>query len=165
MLRFLLKRLALTIPTFVALMFVTFVAIRMVPGDPVEVRTGERGISPERLEQFRHEMGLDQPVWKQFADYAWGLLHGDFGTSVVTNERVLTEFLQLFPATLELAFFGMVFAILIGIPAGVIAALDFRSNPDGPVADRLFDADFLVGSVADHAGVRTFGLDAGVGSH
>ena len=123
MLRFLLKRLALTIPTFVALMFVTFVAIRMVPGDPVEVRTGERGISPERLAQFRHELGLDQPVWKQFTDYAWGLLHGDFGTSVVTNERVLTEFMQLFPATLELAFFGMVFAILIGIPAGVIAAL------------------------------------------
>ena len=70
-------------------------AIRMVPGDPVEVRTGERGISPERLAQFRHELGLDQPVWKQFLDYAGGLLHGDFGTSVVTNEKVLTEFLKL----------------------------------------------------------------------
>ena len=58
MLRFLLRRLALTLPTFVALMFVTFVAIRMVPGDPVEVRVGERGISAERLAQFRHELGL-----------------------------------------------------------------------------------------------------------
>ena len=123
MFAYLLRRLALTVPTFVALMFITFVAIRLVPGDPVEVRTGERGISPERLAQFRHELGLDQPVWKQFLDYATGLVHGDFGTSVVTNEKVLTEFLQLFPATLELAFFAMIFAILLGIPAGVVAAL------------------------------------------
>ncbi len=123
MIKFFLKRAALTIPTFFALMFVTFVAIRLVPGDPVEVRTGERGISPERLAQFRHELGLDQPVWKQFLDYVWQLLHGDFGTSVVTNERVLTEFFTLFPATLELSFFGMLFAVCVGIPAGIIAAL------------------------------------------
>ncbi|MHB2167374.1 ABC transporter permease subunit [Alsobacter sp. R-9] len=123
MFKFLLRRAALTLPTFFALMFVTFVAIRLVPGDPVEVRTGERGISPERLAQFRHELGLDQPVWKQFLDYVWNLLHGDFGTSIVTNEKVTTEFFQLFPATLELAFFGMMFAIIVGIPAGVIAAL------------------------------------------
>jgi dipeptide transport system permease protein len=123
MFKFLFRRAALTLPTFFALMFVTFVAIRLVPGDPVEVRTGERGISPERLAQFRHELGLDQPVWRQFLDYVWNLLHGDFGTSIVTNERVLTEFFALFPATLELAFFAMVFAVGIGIPAGVVAAL------------------------------------------
>src|SRR6478735_11509307 len=123
MIKFFLKRAALTIPTFVALMFVTFVAIRLVPGDPVEVRTGERGISPERLAQFRHELGLDQPVWKQFLDYVWQLLHGDFGTSVVTNERVLTEFFTLFPATLELSAAAMLFAVLLGVPAGVVAAV------------------------------------------
>ena len=80
MFRFLLKRLALTLPTFLALMFITFMMIRLVPGDPIEVRRGERGISPERLAQLRHEMGLDQPVWKQFLDYASALLHGDFGS-------------------------------------------------------------------------------------
>ena len=122
MLRFLLRRLALTIPTFVALMFVTFVAIRLVPGDPVEVRVGERGISPERLAAFRQELGLDQPVWKQFLDYMWQLLHGDFGTSLATNAKVLTEFLALFPATLELSLFAMGFAVLLGVPAGAIAA-------------------------------------------
>ena len=90
-------RRALTIPTFFALMFVTFVAIRLVPGDPVEVRTGERGISPERLAQFRHELGLDQPVWKQFLDYVWQLLHGDFGTSVVTNETGAHRILHAVP--------------------------------------------------------------------
>ena len=123
MIKFLVKRLLLTVPTFIALMFVTFLAIRLVPGDPVEVRTGERGISAERLAYFRHELGLDQPVWKQFVDYVWQLLHGDFGTSLSTSEKVLTEFFTLFPATLELALAGMLFSIIIGIPAGVVAAV------------------------------------------
>jgi dipeptide transport system permease protein len=122
MFRFLLKRLALTLPTFFALMFVTFIMIRLVPGDPIEVRRGERGISPERLEQLRHEMGLDQPVWKQFADYVWAILHGDFGTSIVSKTPILHEFATLFPATLELTVCAMIFAIVLGVPAGVIAA-------------------------------------------
>jgi dipeptide transport system permease protein len=122
MFRYLLRRLALTIPTFIALMFVTFVAIRLVPGDPVEVRVGERGISPERLAQFRHELGLDQPVWKQFLDYVGQLLQGDFGTSLATNATVLHEFFTLFPATLELSLFAIIFAVAIGLPAGAIAA-------------------------------------------
>ena len=122
MFRFLLKRLALTIPTFLALMFITFVMIRLVPGDPIEVRKGERGISPERLAQLRHEMGLDQPVWKQFLDYVNALLHGDFGTSIISKAPVLNEFLTLFPATLELTLCAMVFAVVLGVPAGVIAA-------------------------------------------
>lgn len=122
MFRFLLRRLALTVPTFLALMFVTFMMIRMVPGDPIEVRRGERGISPERLAELRHEMGLDQPIWKQFLDYVWGLLHGDFGVSIITKNPVLQEFLTLFPATVELSICALLFAVIIGIPAGVIAA-------------------------------------------
>ena len=123
MIKYILHRIALTVPTFIALMFLTFVAVRLVPGDPVEVRTGEHGISPERLAFFRHELGLDQPVWRQFLHYAWGLAHGDFGTSVVTSTKVTTEFLTLFPATLELSFFGMLIAICLGIPAGAVAAV------------------------------------------
>jgi len=122
MIRFLLRRLALTLPTFLALMFLTFMMIRLVPGDPIEVRRGERGISPERLELLRHEMGLDQPVWKQFVSYVWGLLHGDFGTSIISKSPVAHEFLTLFPATLELTFCAMLLAIIVGVPAGVIAA-------------------------------------------
>ncbi len=122
MIRFLLKRLALTLPTFLALMFMTFVMIRLVPGDPIEVRRGERGISPERLAALRHDMGLDQPVWKQFADYVWGILHGDFGTSIVSKTPIAREFLTLFPATLELTFCAMAFAIILGVPIGVFAA-------------------------------------------
>jgi dipeptide transport system permease protein len=122
MFRFLLKRLALTLPTFIALMFVTFTMIRLVPGDPIEVRRGERGISPERLAELRHTMGLDQPIWKQFLDYVWALLHGDFGTSIVSKTPIVKEFLTLFPATVELGICAMLFAIVIGVPAGVIAA-------------------------------------------
>src|SRR5580698_5895870 len=122
MVAYFLRRIALTIPTFLALMFLTFAAIRLVPGDPVEVRTGEHGMSPERLAYFRHELGLDQPVWRQFIDYIWRLAHGDFGVSLSTQQKVLTEFLTLFPATLELSFFAMMFALLIGVPAGAIAA-------------------------------------------
>ncbi len=122
MIRLLARRLALTLPTFFALMLVTFVMIRLVPGDPIEVRRGERGISPERLAELRHEMGLDQPILKQFWDYAWGILHGDFGTSIISKTPVLHEFVTLFPATIELTFCAMIFAIGLGIPAGVFAA-------------------------------------------
>jgi dipeptide transport system permease protein len=122
MFRFLLKRLALTVPTFIALMFVTFTMIRLVPGDPVEARRGERGIDPARHAQLLHEMGLDQPVWKQFLDYAWGILHGNFGTSIISKTPVLEEFLKLFPATIELTLCAMLLASLLGIPAGVFAA-------------------------------------------
>jgi dipeptide transport system permease protein len=123
MIVYFLRRILFTVPTFVALMFVTFLAIRLVPGDPVEVRVGEHGISPERLAFFRHQLGLDLPVWRQFLDYAWRLLHGDFGVSLSTQQKVLTEFLTLFPATIELSLCAMLFAVLIGVPAGAIAAV------------------------------------------
>ena len=80
-------------------------------------------MSPERLAYFRHELGLDQPVWRQFLAYVWRLAHGDFGVSLSSQDKVLTEFLTLFPATLELSFFAMLFAIAIGVPAGALAAV------------------------------------------
>jgi dipeptide transport system permease protein len=122
MLGFIVRRVLLVIPTFIAIAFLTFVAIRLVPGDPIEVRTGERGISPERLAEFRHQLGLDQPVWKQFLDYLVQIAHGDLGTSISTHAPVLQEFLTLFPATLELALCAMLFAVVLGVPAGVLAA-------------------------------------------
>jgi dipeptide transport system permease protein len=123
MLRFLAKRILLTVPTFVALIFLVFVAIRLVPGDPVEVRVGEHGIDPARLAMLRHELGLDLPLWRQFLDYLWQLGHGDFGRSLSTSNSVLGEFLTLFPATLELSGAAMLLAIVFGIPIGVLAAV------------------------------------------
>lgn len=123
MLRLLARRLALILPTFVGVTLLGFVLIHAVPGDPVEVRTGERGITPERLAYFRHEMGLDQPLWRQFLTYEAGLARGDLGKSVVTQESVWTEFKTFFPATLELATCALLFAIIVGLPLGVMAAV------------------------------------------
>ncbi|SMF32167.1 dipeptide transport system permease protein [Azospirillum oryzae] len=123
MLRFILTRVSLVIPTFLGITFLTFILIRLVPGDPIEVRTGERGIAPERLAELRHEMGLDRPLWHQFLDYVGNVLHGDFGLSLITHNSVLREFLTLFPATLELALCAMLFATLVGLPAGILAAV------------------------------------------
>ena len=123
MLRLLARRLALILPTFVGVTLLGFVLIHAVPGDPVEVRTGERGITPERLAYFRHEMGLDQPLWRQFLTYEAALARGDLGKSVVTQESVWTEFKTFFPATLELATCALLFAIVLGLPLGVMAAV------------------------------------------
>ena len=123
MLRFILTRVSLVIPTFLGVTFLTFLLIRLVPGDPIEVRLGERGISPERLAELRREMGLDQPLWQQFLDYIGGVLSGDLGVSLVTRNSVLGEFATLFPATLELAFCAMLFSLLVGLPAGILAAV------------------------------------------
>ena len=123
MFRFLLSRVALIVPTFVGVTFLAFLLIHLVPGDPIEARVGEHGITEERLAELRHELGYDQPMWKQFLDYEAAVLKGDFGVSVVTREPVIKEFAALFPATIELSIAAIVFAMLIGLPLGVVAAV------------------------------------------
>jgi dipeptide transport system permease protein len=122
-LRFLLRRVALIVPTFIGVTFLSFFLIRLVPGDPIEVRVGEHGIAPERLAELRHDFGLDQPLWKQFADYEVQVVTGGLGVSVVTREPVWDEFTTLFPATLELSLCAISLALLVGIPMGVVAAV------------------------------------------
>jgi len=121
-LRFLLRRVSLIIPTFIGVTFLSFLLIHLVPGDPVLARTGERGIAPERLALLRHEMGLDQPLWRQFVRYEGQVASGDLGRSVVTEEPVWREFITLFPATVELSVCAIALAILVGLPLGVLAA-------------------------------------------
>src|SRR6516165_12709442 len=128
MLRFLFTRLSLVIPTFLGIVFVAFILIHLVPGDPVEVRMGERGIAPARHAELLHEMGLDRPLYAQFASYVGDVLHGNLGVSLITHRPVLAEFADLFPATLELAIYATLFAVLIGLPAGMLAAMR-RGSP------------------------------------
>jgi len=123
MLRFLLRRVALIVPTFVGVTLLSFLLIHLVPGDPIEVRFGERGLTPERLAMLRHEAGLDRPLWQQFLSYEGNVATGHLGESVVTHESVWSEFITLFPATIELSVCAMLFAIAIGLPLGVIAAV------------------------------------------
>ena len=124
MLSFLLRRLGTFIPTFIGVTIVAFAFIRLLPGDPILLLAGERGVSPERYEQLSHQFGFDQPIWKQYFDYIWGILHGDLGISFSTKRPVLDEFLTLFPATVELGLCSIILATVIGIPAGVIAAVN-----------------------------------------
>jgi len=123
MLRFLLRRAAMVVPTFVAVTFLSFLLIHMVPGDPIEARSGQRGITPERLAELRHDYGLDRPLWRQFVQYEQQVASGDLGTSLVTHQSVWREFLQLFPATVELSVCAILFAVVLGLPLGVIAAV------------------------------------------
>ena len=123
MLRFLLTRLSLIIPTFIGMTLVAFFLIRMVPGDPIETLAGERGIDATRHAQLLKEYGLDRPVMVQYGIYIGRVLQGDLGKSIITHEPVLNEFLSLFPATIELALCAIVFALVIGIPAGILAAV------------------------------------------
>jgi dipeptide transport system permease protein len=123
LLRFLLRRVLLIVPTFLGVTLLSFALIHLVPGDPIEVRFGERGIAPERLVVLRHEAGLDRPLWQQFLAYEGQVLHGDLGTSMATRASVWSEFTTLFPATVELSVCAILFAIVIGLPLGVIAAV------------------------------------------
>jgi dipeptide transport system permease protein len=123
MFRFILNKLLYLVPTFIGITIVAFAFVRVLPGDPVLLMAGERGVSPERHAQLLAQLGFDRPLWEQYINYVWNLLHGDFGQSLVTKKPVLVEFFALFPATIELAVCAIIVAILIGIPAGVIAAV------------------------------------------
>ena len=123
MLRFILTRLSLIVPTFIGMTLLAFFLIRLVPGDPIETLAGERGIDATRHAQLLKEYGLDRPLLVQYGVYIGRVLHGDLGKSLITQEPVLREFLTLFPATIELAVCAILFALLLGIPAGIIAAV------------------------------------------
>ena len=123
MIKFFLNRIAMIIPTFIGVTLLTFALIHLIPGDPVVLIAGERGITPERHAILRAELGLDKPIMVQYGRYVWGVLHGDLGKSIVTKQPVFKEFITLFPATVELSFFALILAVLFGIPAGVIAGV------------------------------------------
>lgn len=119
---YILKKLGVLIPTFFGVTLVAFVFIRMLPGDPVLLMAGERGMSEERHAALMAEFGFDKPVLVQYGIYLKQLASGDFGTSIVTRQPVIKEFFTLFPATMELSICAIIIAVLLGLPAGMIAA-------------------------------------------
>jgi dipeptide transport system permease protein len=138
--RFLLSRIGFLVPTFIGVSIISFAFIRLLPGDPILLLAGERGMSPERYAELRAAYGYDRPIIVQYLDYLWGIVRGDLGTSIVTRRPVLDEFLTLFPATLELSFCAILFAVALGIPAGVLAAVK-----RGSIADQAIMTTALVG--------------------
>jgi dipeptide transport system permease protein len=127
MLRFLLTRVSLLVPTFIGITLLVFVLVRLIPGDPIETMAGERGIDATVHEQLRHEYGFDRPVLVQYGLYLQRLAHGDLGRSIVTHKPVIEEFKNLFPATIELSLCAILFALAVGIPAGIVAAVKRNS--------------------------------------
>ena len=123
MLRFILKKIGVLLPTFFGVTIVAFIFIRMLPGDPVMLMAGERGMSDERHAELMQQFGYDRPIMVQYGSYVNDLLHGDLGTSIITKQPVLDEFLVLFPATIELSICALLIAVLVGLPAGMIAAV------------------------------------------
>ncbi|KQW00160.1 ABC transporter permease subunit [Rhizobacter sp. Root1221] len=123
MLAFILRRLALVIPTFFGITLLAFSLIHLIPGDPVQVMAGERRLDPAFHAEVLHRLGLDRPLWEQYLAYVWKSMHLDLGESFVTHEAVWSEFLKLFPATVELSLCALAFAAVVGLLAGVIAAI------------------------------------------
>lgn len=139
MLRFIVRRLLQAVPTLFVLSALLFGWLRALPGGPVSAMLGDRS-TPERIAQVERAMGLDQPIWVQYGRFLGRMATGDFGTSLITADPVLTELTRDFPATLELSFFALLFAVGAGIPLGYLAA-----RKRGGFLDNLTIVSTLVG--------------------
>ena len=140
MFRYFLSRFLTFVPTFLGVTLISFAFIRVLPGDPIIVMAGERGLTEDRYNELVRQYGFDKSVPAQFWDYFTGVLQGDLGQSFVTKKPVWDEFFALFPATLELSICAMIFAVVLGLPAGVIAAVN-----RGKLPDRMLMSSALVG--------------------
>jgi ABC-type dipeptide/oligopeptide/nickel transport system permease component len=118
---FLLRRLLLTIPTLAGVLVVVFLLLYVAPGDPVAEMVGERA-DAETIARLRAELRLDDPIHVQFGHYAAGVLKGDLGRSYITNRPIISDLLERFPRTLQLAGAAMLLASALGISIGVITA-------------------------------------------
>ena len=133
MLRFIAVRLALAIPTLLAISFLVFVAAYLSPSDPVDILLGQRA-APEARLRTRHEWGLDRPLLVRYADYIGGIVtRGDFGRSYLTREPVATRIARGFPNTAALAFSALVLSLVIGIPLGIASAV-YANKPFDRIA-------------------------------
>lgn len=133
MYRYILKRIGMLIPVLLGVSFVIFTLMHYAPGDPVRMILGNSATN-EQVEAMRESMGLNDPLLLQYLNYMKNLLlHGDLGTSYVHNSPVLDMIVQRLPVTITLAILGIAFAVLLGVPAGVISAVKQYSVVDNLV--------------------------------
>jgi peptide/nickel transport system permease protein len=119
------------IPTLLGVTVLTFLFIRLIPGDAIAARLGtSTALSPEQLASLRAYFGLDQPLHQQYWNWLTSLLRGDFGYSIRTGRPVLVEITERLPATLELAAAATLIAVAIGLPLGLLSAMRPRSRVD-----------------------------------
>jgi peptide/nickel transport system permease protein len=119
--RFVAGRLAATLPVMGVVAVIVFALLRLAPGDPAAILAGDAA-SPEQIAAIRARLGLDEPMIRQFAGWIWRLLHGDLGTSIISNQPVLRLIGDRIEPTLALATTTILFAVAVAVPLGVIAA-------------------------------------------
>ncbi|HEY0421432.1 MAG TPA: ABC transporter permease [Acetobacteraceae bacterium] len=122
MIFFIIRRLLAAIPTLLAVLTLVFVLVRIVPGDPAIAILGDRA-TPDAVAALQAKLGLDRPIWEQYAIFLGRSLSGDFGTSMVTSRPILADVGAVLPHTIDLTLAAMLIGVLVGIPAGVAAAL------------------------------------------
>ncbi len=127
MIAYLGRRLLALIPVALGVATITFALIHLVPGDPIVAMLGDMA-APADIQGMRHELGLDRSLWQQYAAFLGGLAHGELGESISMHEQVAHLIAQRFPATLELALAGLIVAVAIAFPLGLVAG----ANPGGP---------------------------------
>jgi ABC-type dipeptide/oligopeptide/nickel transport system permease component len=122
MIKYTLKRLALSLPSLLAVLTLVFVMVRIVPGDPAMVVLGDQA-SPEALTAMREKLGLDQSIPKQYLSFMSTALQGDLGLSLVSGKPVITEILNVLPHTIDLTIAGLIVGVVFGLPFGVLSAV------------------------------------------
>jgi ABC-type dipeptide/oligopeptide/nickel transport system permease component len=122
MTQYIIRRLLQMIPITLGILTLVFSLIHLIPGDPAASIAGE-GARPEDIMQVRKALGLDLPLWKQYVTYISNVARGDLGRSFRTNEKVSTEILARYPATIQLAMGAMFVALLVAFPLGIISAI------------------------------------------
>ena len=139
-LRIIASRLPLIVPQMFGVMLVTFLLVRLLPGDPALLMLGNTA-TPESIAALRERLGLDQSIWEQFLFYIGNVVHGDLGVSLFTSNPVVTDLLERAPATLELITYAMILTVIVGVTVAVVSVV-------------------RKGGIVDHVS-RVYGLAAG----
>jgi peptide/nickel transport system permease protein len=132
MLKYIARRILMSVPVLIGLSMVLFAFVHLLPGDPATAILGQHA-TPARVQAMREYLHLNDPLWQQYLIYIGNLLRGDFGISVINSQPVLKEFTTRFPATVELTVAAMIFAAGVGIPLGRFAARHAQRWQDGVV--------------------------------
>jgi len=117
------QRLLQAVPVLIGISILTFAMLHLVPGDPVSIFAGDKPLTIERAAELRHQLGLDQPLWVQYRDYAGHALCGNLGVGLRSRRPVIDSILEALPSTLELTGAALLVAAIVGIALGIVAAV------------------------------------------
>ncbi|MEG1997214.1 MAG: ABC transporter permease, partial [Clostridiales bacterium] len=141
LIKYIIRRILWLIPVIIGVTIIAFLVTRILPGDPIQLLLGDN-ISDQIKQMYIEKWGLDQPLYIQYFYYLRDLLHGDLGTSYLTNNAVAFDLMKRLPATLELIIMAMILSVVIGITAGIVAAIN-RNN----IFDHITRVFVLIGTI------------------